>query len=54
MSISSYKIKGVRPSIPLLTALLIHYFKYKKVRILKEMNKKINNDFTYQKPDIYI
>lgn len=54
MSISSYKIKGVRPSIPVLTALLMPYFKYKKVRILKEMNKKINNDFTYQKPDIYI
>ena len=54
MSITSYKIKGVRPTIPVLMALLLPYFKYKKVKILKDMNKDINEDFEYQKPDIYI
>lgn len=54
MSITSYKIKGIRPTIPVFMALLLPYFKYKKIKILKEMNKEIKEDFEYQKPDIYI
>ncbi len=54
MSITSYKIKGVRPTIPVLTALLLPYFKYKKIKILKEMNKEIKETFQKEKPDIYI
>jgi uncharacterized membrane protein HdeD (DUF308 family) len=54
MSITSYKIKGIRPTIPVFMALVLPYFKYKKIKILKEMNKEIKEDFEYQKPDIYI
>ena len=39
MSITSYKIKGIRPTIPIFMALVLPYFKYKKIKILKEMNK---------------
>ena len=54
MSISSYNINLVRPSIPALVALFLPYFKYKKIKILKDMGKDIKGNFEIKKPDIYI
>lgn len=54
MSISSYNINLGRPSIPALVALFLPYFKYKRIKILKDMEKDIKEDFEIKKPDIYI
>lgn len=54
MSVSSCKLKGIRPSVPVLVALFIPYFAYKRVKILKEMGKDIKGTFEDKKPDIYI
>lgn len=54
MSISSYRLKGSRPTIPVLMALFIPYFAYKRVKILQNVNKKIKGTFENKKADIYI
>lgn len=54
MSISSYRLKGIRPTIPVLMALFIPYIEYKRVKILENENKKIKGTFEQKKPDIYI
>ena len=54
MSVSSYRLKGIRPSVPVLIALFIPYFAYKRVKILKEMGKDVKGTFEARKPDIYI
>lgn len=52
--VSSYKVKGIKPSIPVLFALFIPYVAYKRVKILKDMGKDIGGTFEDKKADIYI
>lgn len=54
MSISSYRLKGIRPTVPVLLALFIPYFAYKKAKILKKEKKEIKGQFEQKKADIYI